>query len=101
MAAQQDLVEITHLKRTANNTWTFRFDLESIHAPFVENLLHALARSDLFRGGWFMGNWWFDDEGMVLISRLFSNWEVMKAEALAVEGRIRDVPPVIAQRSER
>ena len=86
LPAKRALIELTHLKRNETNTcWIFRINLESIHAPFVENLMLELAKSELFRGGWFVGNWWFEDAGMDILSPLFGNWEEMKAQALSVE----------------
>lgn len=89
MAEQQSLIDLTALTRTSNQTWTFRLDLGSEHAPFVERFMHNLAKSGIVRGGWFTGNWWFEDDAMELLKYLFSNWEEMKAQALAVESRER------------
>ncbi len=97
MATQQDFVRITHLARTANNAWMFRIDLDNIHAEFVEQFMHELARSGIFCGGWFVGTWWFDDEAMILLSHLFSNWDEMRATALAVEGVVTARPALLPE----
>lgn len=88
MPKQQNLMRLTHLARNVNATWLFRIDLDSIHASFIENFMYELAKSGIFAGGWFVGNWWFDDEGMAFLSHLFSNWEEMKEKAVATEGTV-------------
>ncbi len=90
LPAKRALIALTDLKRNDKHTcWIFRIDLESIHAPFIENLMLELTKSELFRGGWYVGNWWFDNAGMETIAPLFSNWQEMKAKAESIESQPR------------